>query len=218
MRSFVAVLVVLALVQLASAAKIQSAAFFSDNNCTVPVNVATTYGLTETSQWPGISTASVYDAEGAPCANVNLSGGNLGPVQSGTYTCLANVTAVGGMLVMEYTAPNCPSTSLSAIYEFYGPPNSTGSGVEQCTGGQIQLFNSTGGLNVTIPLFATIVCSNYTALAPTTSSSSSSTAAAAISSSSFSSSSSSAGNGAAESVSATVGLFAAVMLALFSAL
>ena len=218
MRSALLVLVVLALVQLASAAQIQSITFWNDSSCTTsPIDITSTLGLTETGQWPGIAPGSVYDLQGPPCSNVSL-----GSIQSGTYECLSNMTGVGGLLVMEYAVQGCAGAP-SVIYEFLGEPNST------CTQGLIEVFDATTHVPTSYTLYATVVCNNLTSTAP--SSTSSSTGAAAVGTSSSTgvvlTSSSAAtnptgvpqpGNGAAERMSATAALFAAVVLAALIAL
>ena len=112
MRSLVLVLVlVLALCRVSSAAEIQSVSFWNDTTCTTtPINVATQYNLTESSQWPTLPSTSVYDQQGPPCANVTL-----GTIQSGSYECLSNFAGADGLLVMEYSAQSCAGEP-AAIY------------------------------------------------------------------------------------------------------
>jgi len=207
MRSFLLVLAVLALAQLSSAAQIKSVTFYNDSACAAnSINVATAYNLSETSQWPGLSSSAVYDQESAPCVNVNL-----GAIQSGTYSCLSGetgVNATGGMLVMEYNAANC-SGSPAVIYEFYGPANAT-----TCISGEIEII---GNGFVSYPTWANVVCTNVTAPAVT----SSSTGSPVVTNSTSSSSSTGTqpgGNGAAERVSVLGALFAVVVVAVVGSL
>jgi len=208
MRSFLLVLSVLALIQLSSAAQIKSVTFYNDSACaTNALNVATAYGLSESSQWPSLNSSSVYDQESAPCANVNF-----GTIQSGTYSCLSGetgVNATGGMLVYEYNQANCAGAP-AVIYVFYGAPNAT-----TCIPGDIEIISSTGATSY--PTWANVVCTNITASTATSSSS----ASAPVTSSSSSSSSTGTlpgGNGAAERVSVLGALFAVVVVAMLASL
>jgi len=220
MRSFLLLsLALLALVQLTSAAQIANISFWSDSTCsTTPIDI-TTLGLSETAQWPNIPRDSVYDVQGPPCANVT----NLGSIQSGTYECLSGMPGVGGLLVLEYTALGCAG-SPAVIYEFLGDPSGT------CNNGSIEVISSTGV--ATYNMFANVVCLNQSTVAPSStgtvvaaSSSGASAASGAsgatavvVPSSSGTVNPPAPGNGAAERVSASAALFAAVVLAVLISL
>ena len=139
---------VLSCVQLTSAASITSISFYSDANCTQAVNASQVAGATSSyTQWTSLPSNGVYDLQSPPCFNDTIPG-----VQSGTYECLSN-TNPGGLLVYEYSQPNCGGAP-SQIFEFLGPVNAT------CFSGFIQVPPS-----APTNLYAAVTCSNTTATA-----------------------------------------------------
>ena len=140
-------------------AKIQSVTFWNDSACsTTPLNIGSLYNLTDSASWPNISSSLVYDSQAPQCAAVNI-----GAVQSGTYECQYDNPGVTGLLVMEYPQAGCV-TPLAAIYEFFGPPGAT------CLQGEVEIFNATGGIATTVQMYAKVLCSSPTAVAPSSSS------------------------------------------------
>jgi hypothetical protein len=155
MKSFVlAVSVVLSLllcVPLASAASISSIGFYSDAACTAAINAsALSLATTSYTQWTSLPYNGVYDLESPPCFNDAIPG-----VSSGTYECLSNYSSlVGGLLVAEYSQPNCNGTLLQ-LFEFLGPANAT------CFSGFVEIPAVAGPPTMTF-MYARVICSNST--------------------------------------------------------